>query len=76
MNLTPVFGGKSHVQRVWLGSNDDHSSSLELKDAQGSPRLVARVTANGTPTLLFLDADGKATSRLQAATTKPATHSR
>lgn len=66
--FTASHPGKSHVQRVWLGSNDDHSSSLELKDDQGRPRLVAKVTADGTPMLVFLDEHGKTTHRLQAAT--------
>jgi hypothetical protein len=51
-----------HVQRVWLGRNTDRSSSLELKDDQGRPRLVARVAADGTPTLTFLDANGNVTA--------------
>jgi hypothetical protein len=55
-----------HVQRAWLGRNDDGSSSLELKDAQGRARLVARVAADGTPALTFLDEDGKPTSQWPA----------
>ncbi len=63
---------KTHVQRVWLGRNDDRSSSLELKDDQGRPRLVAKVTADGTPELLFLDAKGNATSTWPAGKAAPA----
>ncbi len=60
--FTKAHPEKTHVQRVWLGRNDDRSSSLELKDDQGRPRLVAKVTANGTPTLMFLDEKGNTTS--------------
>ncbi|SEJ00844.1 hypothetical protein [Frateuria terrea] len=55
--------GPMHVGRAWLGRNDDASSSMELKDPVGRPRLIARVAADGTPSLLFLDEAGHVTSR-------------
>lgn len=50
-----------HVQRAWLGRNPDASSSLDLRDREGRLRITARVDADGTPRLQFLDADGKVT---------------
>ncbi len=55
--------GAMHVQRAWLGRDEDRSAALELKDTQGRSRLVARVAADGTPSLVFLDANGKVTER-------------
>lgn len=51
-----------HVQRAWLGRNPDASSSLELRDPEGKVRITARVAADGTPTLQFLDAAGQVTA--------------
>lgn len=59
--------GAMHIPRVWLGRNDDRSSSLELKDDQGRPRLVAKVASDGTPTLEFLDANGDSVGRWPTA---------
>ncbi|TAA23267.1 hypothetical protein [Pseudoxanthomonas winnipegensis] len=50
-----------HVQRAWLGRNPDASSSLDLRDRDGRLRITARVDADGTPRLQFLDADGQVT---------------
>lgn len=47
------------INRGFFGRSDDKSVSLRLKDQQGHERLVARVAADGTPELLFLDATGK-----------------
>jgi hypothetical protein len=47
-----------------LGSNDDRSASLVLKDSDGRPRIVIEVAANGSPSLQFLDANGKVVSQL------------
>lgn len=46
--------------RAYLGSEYDKGSVLRLKDAQGHDRIVLRVAADGTPTMQFLDAAGKA----------------
>lgn len=59
-----------HVQRAWLGRNPDASSSLELRDRDGKVRITARVDADGTPRLLFLDAAGKITQAWPQATHK------
>ena len=47
------------VSRGFFGRQADKSVSLQLKDQQGHERLVARVAADGTPELQFLDAGGK-----------------
>jgi hypothetical protein len=47
------------THRAYLGREPDRSSSLHLKDAQGHDRILLRVTAEGTPTMQFLDANGK-----------------
>ncbi|HEX5354459.1 MAG TPA: hypothetical protein VFW60_10290 [Rhodanobacteraceae bacterium] len=45
--------------RAFLGTRNDHSSELVLRDPQGHPRIVAKVAADGKPELQFLDASGK-----------------
>jgi hypothetical protein len=47
------------VMRAYLGRNREKASVLSLRDQQGRERLVARVAANGEPTLEFLDEHGK-----------------
>jgi hypothetical protein len=47
------------VNRGYFGRGRDKSVSLSLNDQQGNERLVARVSADGTPVLEFLDANGK-----------------
>jgi hypothetical protein len=37
---------------------------MTLADANGKPRLVLKVQADGTSSIEFLDADGKVTRRL------------
>ena len=54
--------------RVYLGTNDDHSSELMLTDSQGRPRIVAEVDANDKPTLKFLDSNGKVVQQFPQAT--------
>ena len=50
--------------RVFLGRGLDQSAALNLKDTAGRDRIVIKVAADGTPSLQFLDADGKVTSQL------------
>jgi hypothetical protein len=57
-----AFGAKypgGIVNRGYFGRDRDKSVSLSLKDQQGHVRLVARVSADGTPVIEFLDASGK-----------------
>jgi hypothetical protein len=58
--LDQLFAGKNQPhQRVYLGRKADRSSSLELKDTEGKARIVMTVAADGTPSLKFLDMQGK-----------------
>lgn len=53
--------------RVFLGRGLDQSAALNLKDSAGHDRIVIKVDADGTPSLQFLDADGKVTTQLPPA---------
>lgn len=58
--MDELFAGKNKPQqRVYLGRKVDRSSTLELKDVQGRDRIVMKVAENGTPSLEFLDEQGK-----------------
>jgi hypothetical protein len=52
------------TQRVYLGSNIDHSAELSLRDADGRKRLVFRVEPAGAASVTFLDEKGRAISRI------------
>lgn len=47
------------IDRASLGRSDDKAVALTLRDQKGRARLIARVAANGEPTLEFLDDQGK-----------------
>ena len=52
----------THVQqRALLGRMSDRSAVLFLRDPQGHARLKLRVAEDGTPSIQFLDANGKVT---------------
>lgn len=51
-------------RRLWAGSSEDGSSVVALMDAKGKKRIAMEVTADGTPRLYFLDADGKVTNQI------------
>lgn len=54
-----------HAQtRILLGRADDKSVALRFKDQQGRDRIVIRVQPDGTPTMQFLDEQGRVTSQL------------
>lgn len=58
--LDELFSGNNKPrQRVYLGRKTDRSSALELKDTEGRTRIVMTVAADGTPSLKFLNEDGK-----------------
>jgi hypothetical protein len=54
-----LYRNNKPQERVYLGRTMDRSSALELKDAQGRDRVLIKVTADGTPSLQFLDDQGK-----------------
>ncbi len=45
--------------RLFLGKSRDNSTSLEISDIKGKPRIKMSVAANGNPKLDFLDETGK-----------------
>ena len=45
--------------RLFLGKARDNSTSLEISDIKGKPRIKMLVAANGNPKLDFLDETGK-----------------
>ncbi len=51
--------GMTGYNRVYLGTTEDRSSTLQLRDGQGRVRMQLLVTANGTPEILMLDDGGK-----------------
>jgi hypothetical protein len=46
-------------RRLFAGKNPDKSATVSLADANGKPRIVMKVDADGTASIDFLDADGK-----------------
>jgi hypothetical protein len=50
--------------RAYFGRSADRSVGLRLMDDKGRERLRARVNADGSPAIQFLDADGKVTAQL------------
>ena len=53
-------------RRVFVGKNSDKAATVSLADANGKPRLVMTVGADGNATIDFLDADGKTVQRIPA----------
>lgn len=45
-------------RRIWVGRGDDGTALLSLMDANGRKRIVMQVTADGTASLDFLNAEG------------------
>jgi hypothetical protein len=53
--------------RLYLGKSHNGSVSLRLNDRQGRERLVVEVAPDGSPSVRFLDEDGKETARWPSA---------
>lgn len=51
--------GRILRNRIYLGTTDERSASLTLKDAQGRPRMELLVSAQGHPEIRMLDEAGK-----------------
>jgi hypothetical protein len=45
-------------QRIWIGRDDSDSASVSLTDSKGKKRIRMQVSADGTPSLAFFDAEG------------------
>jgi len=54
-------------RRIFVGKNPDKSATVSLADANGKPRLVMTVGADGAASIDFLDADGKTVQRIPAS---------
>lgn len=57
--IAELQGGQSPAQRLFVGKNRERESLVELKDAQGKPRLRLTVAPGGEARIEFLDAAGK-----------------
>jgi hypothetical protein len=51
-------------RRLFLGHDKDGVASVSLMDRNGRKRIVLQVTPDGTPSILFLDAEGKVVNQL------------
>ena len=51
-------------RRVFVGKNAEKASTVSLADANGKPRLVMTVGADGSASIEFLDAEGKVMQRI------------
>jgi hypothetical protein len=54
-------------RRVFVGKNTDKSATVSLADAEGRPRLILKVEADGRASIDFLDAAGKTLQRIPAS---------
>ena len=57
--LEQLFSKDKPQPRAYLGRRSDRSAALLLKDPQGRDRVVMAVSADGNPSLEFLDEQGK-----------------
>jgi hypothetical protein len=60
----PRNGVPLYAERVYVGRARDKAAIVNLSDPHGVPRLRLMVDSLGTPSLEFLDANGKVTLRL------------
>nr|AUN37304.1 hypothetical protein [uncultured bacterium] len=56
--------GGDTPRRIWVGRDGTGTASVALMDGNGRKRLLLEVKPDGTPALVFLDANGKVTNRL------------
>lgn len=54
-------------RRVFVGKNSEKAATVSLADANGKPRLVMTVGADGAASIDFLDADGRTVQRIPAS---------
>ena len=64
LSVTDSVTGNDNRERVWVGRKDDGAATVRLMDGRGRPRIQMQVTAEGAPSLSFLDADGKILKKL------------
>ena len=51
-------------RRLFIGHDKEGVASVSLMDRNGRKRIVLQVTPDGTPSIAFLDADGKVANQL------------
>ena len=51
-------------RRLFVGHDRDGTARIELRDGQGRSRIQMQVTKDGSPSLAFLDGDGKITNQV------------
>ena len=59
------------TRRIWVGRKGDGAAVVSLMDAHGKKRIVMQVAADGTPSLDFLDAEGRVVQHLIPGNLKP-----
>lgn len=67
--MRQIFSGKNKAQaRVVLGKQPDHGAGLQLRDVEGRDRIVLKVAGDGTPSMQFLDDQGKVVAQFPKET--------
>lgn len=64
LSVTDSPSGSEVHRRIWVGRGEDGASVINLMDPQGRKRIVMKVDADGAPSLVFLDAEGKVVGRM------------
>jgi hypothetical protein len=54
-------------RRVFVGHDKEGVARVSLMDRNGRPRILLQVAPDGTPSLSFLDADGKVVNQMGAS---------
>lgn len=54
-------------QRIWIGHGNSGVASVSLSDSNGKNRIVMQVAKDGTPSLVFLDDQGRVVQSLAPA---------
>ena len=59
------IAGELSANRIRLGTTRDKAAALALSDAQGHPRLMLLVAADGTPSIMMFDDKGGVAKTIQ-----------
>jgi len=59
LSVTDSKENERNKQRIWVGRDDDGTANVSMRDAMGKERIQIQVPAEGTPSIKFLDKDGK-----------------
>jgi hypothetical protein len=68
LSITDSVTGTDNRQRVWVGRDEDGTARVNLMDATGRKRILMEVTADGRPSLSFLDENGDLMSEFPPST--------